>query len=160
MFCAVTSTVITNRLVQSWEISPPRPPGLSPQRSHSLPWLCHQDKISNFLTGELLWIQKLSEHRGGTIRKYPALLACQALVSNYKTDTNNYFTISPLEMTNCFSGHQRYFIVHLHVKPKPQLTRHWEISTMNWKKIKEYWDRNSDYHFEIKFVIFTFQPRQ
>ena len=34
MFCAVTSTVITNRLVQSSEISP-RPPVLSPP-GHSL----------------------------------------------------------------------------------------------------------------------------
>ena len=37
MFCAVTSTVITNRLVQSSEISPPRPPGLAVSTKKPLP---------------------------------------------------------------------------------------------------------------------------
>ena len=148
MFCAVTSTVITNRLVQSSEISPPRPPGLAVSTKKPLPrrGTVIKTKYPTFSVENFFEFRNYQ--RAGsewqwdwlwwTIRKYPALVASQALLSNYKTDTNNYFTISPLEMTNCFSGHSDTLLFIYMLKPKPQLTRHWDISNraMNWGKIK------------------------
>ena len=146
MFCVVTSTVITNRLVQSSEIS----------SCSSWPLqgcLNTQNIISN-------WTDQFHEV-GNSERKFffgffwiSSSVALQQALTNYKSDTDNYFTISPLEMTNSFSRQHLCFIVHLHV------TSYQIVWTIFYKRlfnlVEKRWVMILVYYFETKFVIFTF----
>ena len=159
MFSAVTSTVITNRLVQSSEISPPRPPGLAVSTKKPLPRpgtaLSSRQNIQlsqwkTSLNSEITRGRAVSGSETDSdgqlenIQLWSPRRHCWAIIRLIPTIILQ-FRHWKWQIVLADTSDTLLFIYML--KPKPQLTRPWDISN----ELKEN-NNNNKRNSEMEFV--------